>query len=315
MNYDMSVDVFHFQMDTIQHEQTLNESLLKLRFLSNLNIIEENQIVYESVMTSIKNFIINIFKSIADFTKKIIRRLTNIGPDLRKKKMKKLSKEKYGSVSITTYTFSKGANYAENQCDEFKNSVSDVLIKISSINRSIQMMVSKLVVDGFMDAIRKDIEFENIEDFYTSLIKKFKFNFIKPTDKDFQTSFAYEFVKDIISIETFDLNSEENVREFESNYVNMASLLDDMYKFSIDKAKDALKEAEKLVKYLDKETTLDGRTIDTNEIKPEYIDELKKYVKTYGSIIVAFLSINTLIISEYNSILKEMEDQVTGGNI
>ncbi len=90
MNYDMSVDVFHFQMDTIQHEQTLNESLLKLRFDKNLNIVEENQIVYESVMTSIKNFIINIFKSIADFTKKIIRRLTNIGPDLRKKKMKKL---------------------------------------------------------------------------------------------------------------------------------------------------------------------------------------------------------------------------------
>lgn len=315
MNYDMSVDVFHFQMDTIQHEQSLNESLLKLRFLSNLNIVEENQIVYESVVNSIKNFIINIFKSIANFIKKIIRRLTNIGPYSRKKKMKKLSKEKYESVSITTYTFSKGVNYAENQCDEFKNSVSDVLIKISSINRSIQMMVSKLVVDGFMDAIRKDIEFENIEDFYTSLIKKFKFNFIKPTDKDFQTSFANEFINDIISIETFDLNSEENVREFESNYVNMASLFDGMYKFSIDKAKDALKEAEKLVKYLDKETTLDGRTIDTNEIKPEYIDELKKYVKTYGSIIVAFLSINTLIISEYNSILKEMEDQVTGGNI
>ena len=314
MNYDMSVDVFHFQMDTIQHEQTLNESLLKLRFDKNLNIIEENQIVYESVVNSIKNFIINIFKSIVDFIKKIIRRLTNIGPDLRKKKMKKLSKEKYGSVSITTYTFSKGVNYAENQCDEFKNSVSDVLIKISSINRSIQMMVSKLVVDGFMDAIRKDIEFENIEDFYTSLIKKFKFNFIKPTDKDFQTSFANEFINDIISIETFDLNSEENVREFESNYVNMASLFDDMYKFSIDKAKDALKEAEKLVKYLDKETTLDGRTIDTNEIKPEYIDELKKYVKTYGSIIVAFLSINTLIISKYNSILKKM-DETIGGNV
>ena len=35
MNYDMSVDVFHFQMDTIQHEQTLNESLLKLRFDKN----------------------------------------------------------------------------------------------------------------------------------------------------------------------------------------------------------------------------------------------------------------------------------------
>ena len=314
MNYDMSVDVFHFQMDTIQHEQTLNESLLKLRFDKNLNIVEENQIVYESVVNSTKNFIINIFKSIVDFIKKIIRRLTNIGPDLRKKKMKKLSKEKYGSVSITTYTFSKGVNYAENQCDEFKNSVSDVLIKISSINRSIQMMVSKLVVDGFMDAIRKDIEFENIEDFYTSLIKKFKFNFIKPTDKDFQTSFANEFINDIISIETFDLNSEENVREFESNYVNMASLFDDMYKFSIDKAKDALKEAEKLVKYLDKETTLDGRTIDTNEIKPEYIDELKKYVKTYGSIIVAFLSINTLIISKYNSILKKM-DETIGGNV
>lgn len=314
MNYDMSVDVFHFQMDTIQHEQTLNESLLKLRFLSNLNIVEENQIVYESVVNSTKNFIINIFKSIVDFIKKIIRRLTNIGPDLRKKKMKKLSKEKYGSVSITTYTFSKGVNYAENQCDEFKNSVSDVLIKISSINRSIQMMVSKLVVDGFMDAIRKDIEFENIEDFYTSLIKKFKFNFIKPTDKDFQTSFANEFINDIISIETFDLNSEENVREFESNYVNMASLFDDMYKFSIDKAKDALKKAEKLVKYLDKETTLDGRTIDTNVIKPEYLDELKKYVTTYGSIIVAFLSINTLIISKYNSILKNM-DETIGGNV
>lgn len=315
MNYDMSVDVFHFQMDTIQHEQTLNESLLKLRFLSNLNIVEENQIVYESVVNSIKNFIINIFKSIANFIKKIIQRLTNIGPYLRKKKMKKLSKEKYESVSITTYTFSKGANYAENQCDEFKNSVSDVLIKISSINRSIQMMVSKLVVDGFMDAIRKDIEFENIEDFYTSLIKKFKFNFIKPTDKDFQTSFAYEFVKDIISIETFDLDSEENVREFEFNYTKMVSLFDDMYKFSIDKAKNVLKKAEELVKYLDKETTLNGKTIDASVIKPEYIDELKKYVKTYGSIIVAFLSINTLIISEYNSILKEMEDQVTGGNI
>lgn len=303
MNYDMSVDVFHFQMDTIQHEQTLNESLLKLRFDKNLNIIEENQIVYESVVYSIKNFIINIFKSIVDFIKKIIRRLTNIGPDLRKKKMKKLSKEKYGSVSITTYTFSKGANYAENQCDEFKNSVSDVLIKISSINRSIQMMVSKLVVDGFMDAIRKDIEFENIEDFYTSLIKKFKFNFIKPTDKDFQTSFANEFIDDIISIETFDLNS-----EFEFNYTKMASLFDDMYKFSIDRAKNALKEAEKLVKYFDKETTLNGKTIDASVIKPEYLDELKKYVKTYGSIIVAFLSINTLIISKYNSILKEMDD-------
>lgn len=315
MNYDMSVDVFHFQMDTIQHEQTLNESLLKLRFLSNLNIVEENQIVYESVMTSIKNFIINIFKSIADFTKKIIRRLTNIGPDLRKKKMKKLSKEKYGSVSITTYTFSKDANYAYDQCNLFKNSVSDVLVKISSIGRTIRMMTSKLVVDTFMDGIREDIEFENIEDFYTSLIKKFKFNFIKPTDKDFQTSFANEFINDIISIETFDLNSEENVREFESNYVNMASLLDDMYKFSIDKAKDALKEAEKLVKYLDKETTLDGRTIDTNEIKPEYIDEVKKYVATYGSIIIAFLSINTLIISKYNSILKKMDDQTIGGNV
>ena len=314
MNYDMSVDVFHFQMDTIQHEQTLNESLLKLRFDKNLNIVEENQIVYESVVNSFKNFIINIFKSIVDFIKKIIRRLTNIGPDLRKKKMKKLSKEKYGSISITTYTFSKDANYAENQCDEFKNSVSDVLIKISSINRSIQMMVSKLVVDGFMDAIRKDIEFENIEDFYTSLIKKFKFNFIKPTDKDFQTSFANEFINDIISIETFDLNSEENVREFESNYVNMASLFDDMYKFSIDRAKNALKEAEKLVKYLDKETTLNGKTIDANVIKPEYLDELKKYVKTYGSIIVAFLSINTLIISKYNSILKKM-DETIGGNV
>lgn len=308
MNYDMSVDVFHFQMDTIQHEQTLNESLLKLRFDKNLNIVEENQIVYESVVNSFKNFIINIFKSIVDFIKKIIRRLTNIGPDLRKKKMKKLSKEKYGSVSITTYTFSKGVNYAKNQCDEFKNSVSDVLIKISSINRSIQMMVSKLVVDGFMDAIRKDIEFENIEDFYTSLIKKFKFNFIKPTDKDFQTSFANEFIDDIISIETFDLNSEENVSEFEFNYTKMASLFDDMYKFSIDRAKNALKEAEKLVKYFDKETTLNGKTIDANMVKPEYLDELKKYVKTYGSIIVAFLSINTLIISKYNSILKEMDD-------
>lgn len=315
MNYDMSVDVFHFQMDTIQHEQTLNESLLKLRFDKNLNIVEENQIVYESVVNSFKNFIINIFKSIVDFIKKIIRRLTNIGPDLRKKKMKKLSKEKYGSVSITTYTFSKDANYAENQCDEFKNSVSDVLIKISSINRSIQMMVSKLVVDGFMDAIRKDIEFENIEDFYTSLIKKFKFNFIKPTDKDFQTSFANEFINDIISIETFDLDSEENVSEFEFNYTKMASLFDDMYKFSIDRAKNALKEAEKLVKYLDKETTLNGKTIDANMIKPEYLDELKKYVKTYGSIIVAFLSINTLIISKYNSILKKMDDQVIGGNV
>lgn len=315
MNYDMSVDVFHFQMDTIQHEQTLNESLLKLRFDKNLNIVEENQIVYESVVNSIKNFTINIFKSIVDFIKKIIRRLTNIGPYLRKKKMKKLSKEKYGSVSITTYTFSKGVNYAENQCDEFKNSVSDVLIKISSINRSIQMMVSKLVVDGFMDAIRKDIEFENIEDFYTSLIKKFKFNFIKPTDKDFQTSFANEFINDIISIETFDLDSEENISEFEFNYTKMASLFDDMYKFSIDRAKNALKEAEKLVKYLDKETTLNGKTIDANMIKPEYLDELKKYVKTYGSIIVAFLSINTLIISKYNSILKKMDDQVIGGNV
>lgn len=314
MNYDMSVDVFHFQMDTIQHEQTLNESLLKLRFDKNLNIIEENQIVYESVVNSIKNFTINIFKSIVDFIKKIIRRLTNIGPDLRKKKMKKLSKEKYGSVSITTYTFSKGVNYAENQCDEFKNSVSDVLIKISSINRSIQMMVSKLVVDGFMDAIRKDIEFENIEDFYTSLIKKFKFNFIKPTDKDFQTSFANEFINDIISIETFDLNSEENVSEFEFNYTKMASLFGDMYKFSIDKAKNALKKAEELVKYLDKETTLNGKTIDANMIKPEYLDELKKYVKTYGSIIVAFLGINTLIISKYNSILKKM-DETIGGNV
>ena len=315
MNYDMSVDVFHFQMDTIQHEQTLNESLLKLRFDKNLNIIEENQIVYESVVNSFKNFIVNIFKSIVDFIKKIIRRLTNIGPDLRKKKMKKLSKEKYGSVSITTYTFSKDANYAYDQCNLFKNSVSDVLIKISSIGRTIRMMTSKLVVDTFMDGIREDIEFENIEDFYTSLIKKFKFNFIKPTDKDFQTSFANEFITDIISIETFDLNSEENVREFESNYVNMASLFDDMYKFSIDKAKDALKEAEKLVKYLDKETTLDGRTIDTNEIKPEYIDEVKKYVTTYGSIIIAFLSINTLIISKYNSILKKMDDQTIGGNV
>lgn len=314
MNYDMSVDVFHFQMDTIQHEQTLNESLLKLRFDKNLNIVEENQIVYESVVNSFKNFIINIFKSIVDFIKKIIRRLTNIGPDLRKKKMKKLSKEKYGSVSITTYTFSKDANYAENQCDEFKNSVSDVLIKISSINRSIQMMVSKLVVDGFMDAIRKDIEFENIEDFYTSLIKKFKFNFIKPTDKDFQTSFANEFINDIISIETFDLDSEENVSEFEFNYTKMASLFGDMYKFSIDKAKNVLKKAEEIVKYLDKETTLNGKTIDASVIKPEYLDELKKYVKTYGSIIVAFLSINTLIISKYNSILKKM-DETIGGNV
>ena len=250
-----------------------------------------------------------------DFIKKIIRRLTNIGPYLRKKKMKKLSKEKYGSVSITTYTFSKGVNYAENQCDEFKNSVSDVLIKISSINRSIQMMISELVVDSFMDHIREDIEFENIEDFYTSLIKKFNFNFIKPTDKDFQTSFANEFITDIISIETFDLNSEENVSEFEFNYTKMASLFGDMYKFSIDKAKNALKKAEELVKYLDKETTLNGKTIDANMIKPEYIDELKKYVKTYGSIIVAFLSINTLIISKYNSILKKMDDQVIGGNV
>lgn len=315
MIYGMSVDVFHFQMDTIQHEQTLNESLLKLRFDKNLNIVEENQIVYESVVNSIKNFIINIFKSIVDFIKKIIRRLTNIGPYLRKKKMKKLSKEKYGSGSITTYTFRKGVNYAENQCDEFKNSVSDVLIKISSINRSIQMMVSKLVVDGFMDAIRKDIEFENIEDFYTSLIKKFNYNYLKPSAKDFQTSFAYEFIYDIFSIETFDLDSEENVREFESNYVNMASLFDDMYKFSIDRAKNALKEAEKLVKYLDKETTLNGKTMDASVIKPEYIDELKKYVKTYGSIIVAFLNINTLIISEYNSILKKMDDQTIGGNV
>lgn len=313
MNYDMSVDVFHFQMDTIRHEQTLNESLLKLRFDKNLNIVEENQIVYESVMTSIKNFIINIFKSIVDFIKKIIRRLTNTGPDLRKKKMKKLSKEKYGSVSITTYTFSKGVNYAENQCDEFKNSVSDVLIKISSIGRTIRMMTSKLVVDTFMDGIREDIEFENIEDFYTSLIKKFKFNFIKPTDKDFQTSFANEFINDIISIETFDLDSEENVRKFERNYDKMASLFDDMYKFSIDKAKGALKKAEELVKYLNKETTLDGRTIDTNEIKPEYIDEVKKYVTTYGSIIIAFLNINTLIISKYNSVLKEMDE--IGGNV
>ena len=304
MNYDMSVDVFHFQMDTIQHEQTLNESLLKLRFDKNLNIIEENQIVYESVVNSIKNFTINIFKSIVDFIKKIIRRLTNIGPDLRKKKMKKLSKEKYGSGSITTYTFRKGVNYAENQCDEFKNSVSDVLIKISSINRSIQMMVSKLVVDGFMDAIRKDIEFENIEDFYTSLIKKFKFNQIKPDDKDFQTSFANEFIKDIISIETFGPDNED----IDINYVDMSSLFDNMYKFSIDKAKDALKKTEKLIKYLDKEATLGGRTIDTDVIKPEYIDELKKYIKTYGSIITAFLSINTLIISKYNSIMKKMDD-------
>ena len=90
MNYDMSVDLFHFQMNTIQCEQTLNESLLKLRFDKNLNIIEENQIVCESVVNSIKNFIINIFKSIADFIKKIIRRLSNIGLDLRKKKMKKI---------------------------------------------------------------------------------------------------------------------------------------------------------------------------------------------------------------------------------
>lgn len=314
MNYDMSVDVFHFQMDTIQHEQTLNESLLKLRFDKNLNIIEENQIVYESVVNSFKNFIINIFKSIVDFIKKIIRRLTNIGPYLRKKKMKKLSKEKYGSVSITTYTFSKGVNYAENQCDEFKNSVSDVLIKISSINRYIQMMNSELIVYHSMNNIREDIEFENIEDFYTSLIKKFNFNYIKPSDKDFQTSFANEFINDIISIETFDLDNEENVREFEFNYTKMASLFDDMYKFSIDKAKNVLKKAEELVKYLDKETTLNGKTIDANMIKPEYIDELKKYVKTYGSIIVAFLSINTLIISKYNSILKKM-DETIGGNV
>ena len=69
--------------------------------------------------------------------------------------------------------------------------------------------------------------------------------------------------------------------------------------------KKALKGVEKLVKYLDKETTLNGKTIDTNVIKPEYIDELKKYLKTYGSIITAFLSINTLIISKYNSILKK----------
>ena len=311
MNYDMSVDVFHFQMDTIQHEQTLNESLLKLRFDKNLNIIEENQIVYESVVNSIKNFIINIFKSIADFIKKIIRRLSNIGLDLRKKKMKKLSKEKYGSDSITTYTFSKGLDYAENQCDEFKSSVSDVLIKISSISRTIQMMISELVVDASMDNIREDIEFENIEDFYTSLIKKFNFNQIKPSDKDFQTSFANEFINDIISIETFDLDG-----EFEfNNYTKMASLFEHIFKFSIDNAKKALKGVENLVKYLDKETTLNGKTIDANVIKPEYIDEVKKYVKTYGSIVTAFLSINTLIISKYNSILKKMDDQVTGGNI
>lgn len=315
MNYDMSVDLFNFQMNTIQCEQTLNESLLKLRFDKNLNIVEENQIVYESVVNGIKNFIINIFKSIADFIKKIIRRLTNIGPDLRKRKMKKLSKEKYGSDSITTYTFSKDVNYAENQCDEFKNSVSDVLIKISSISRNIQLMVGELTVFQCMNNIRADIEFENIEDFYASLIKKFKFNQIKPDDKDFQTSFANEFIKDIISIETFDLDSEENVGKFERNHVKMASLFDDMYKFSIDKAKDALKKTEKLIKYLDKEATLDGRTIDTDVIKPEYIDELKKYVKTYGSIITAFLSINTLIISKYNSILKKMDDQMIGGNI
>lgn len=315
MNYDMSVDVFHFQMDTIQHEQTLNESLLKLRFDKNLNIIEENQIVYESVVNSIKNFIINIFKSIVDFIKKIIRRLTNIGPYLRKKKMKKLSKEKYGSGSITTYTFRKGVNYAKNQCDKFKNSVSDVLIKIMSISGYLQMMNSELTVYHSMNNIREDIEFENIEDFYTSLIKKFNFNYLKPSAKDFQTSFAYEFIYEIISIETFDLDSEENVSEFEFNYTKMASLFDDMYKFSIDNAKNALKEAEKLVKYFDKETTLNGKTIDANMIKPEYIDELKKYVKTYGSIVTAFLSINTLIISNYNSILKKMDDQVTGGNI
>lgn len=304
MNYDMSVDVFHFQMDTIRHEQTLNESLLKLRFDKNLNIVEENQIVYESVVNSIKNFIINIFKSIADFIKKIIRRLTNIGPDLRKRKMKKLSKEKYGSDSITIYTFSKDVDYAYDQCDLFKNSVSDVLIKISSIGRIIQMMTSKLAVDTFMDVIRKDIEFENIEDFYTSLIKKFKFNQIKPDDKDFQTSFANEFIKDIISIETFGPDNED----IDINYVDMSSLFDNMYKFSIDKAKDALKKTEKLVKYLDKETTLNGRAIETNVFKPEYIDELKKYIKTYGSIITAFLSINTLIISKYNSIMKKMDD-------
>lgn len=315
MNYDMSVDVFHFQMDTIRHEQTLNESLLKLRFDKNLNIVEENQIVYESVVNSIKNFIINIFKSIADFIKKIIRRLNNLGPYLRKKKMKKLSKEKYGSDSITTYTFSKDANYAHDQCDLFEDSISDVLIKISSIGRTIRMMASKLVVDTFMDGIREDIEFENIEDFYTSLIKKFKFDQIKPGDKDFQTSFANEFIKDIISIETFDLDSEENVGKFERNYDKMASLFDDMYKFSIDKAKGALKKAEELVKYLDKEATLDGRTIDTDMIKPEYIDEIKKYVTTYGSIITAFLNINTLIISKYNSILKKMDDQMIGGNV
>ena len=95
----------------------------------------------------------------------------------------------------------------------------------------------------------------------------------------------------------------------------MASLFEDIFKFSIDNAKNALKGVEKLVKYLDKETTLNGKTIDTNVIKPEYIDEVKKYLKTYGSIVTAILSINTLIISKYNSILKKMEDQVTGGNI
>lgn len=311
MNYDMSVDLFNFQMNTIQCEQTLNESLLKLRFDKNLNIIEENQIVCESVVNSIKNFIINIFKSIADFIKKIIRRLSNIGLDLRKKKMKKLSKEKYGSGSITTYTFRKGVEYAKEQCDEFEESVFDVYITISSISRSLQMMSDEITVYSCMENIREDIEFENIEDFYASLIKTFNFNQIKPSDKDFRTSFANEFINDIISIETFDLDG-----EFEfNNYTKMASLFEKIFKFSIDNAKKELKGVEKLVKYLDKETTLNGKTIDTNVIKPEYIDEVKKYLKTYGSIVTASLSINTLIISKYNSILKKMEDQVTGGNI
>ena len=166
-------------------------------------------------------------------------------------------------------------------------------------------MVGKLTVFQCMNNIRADIEFENIEDFYTSLIKDFNFNQIKPSDKDFQTSFANEFIKDIISIETFDLDSEENVSRFEFNYIEMTSLFKNIFKFSIDNAKKALKGVEKLVKYLDKETTLNGKTIDTNVIKPEYIDEVKKYLKTYGSIVTASLSINTLIISKYNSILKK----------
>ena len=39
MNYDMSVDLFNFQMNTIQCEQTLNESLLKLRFFMMSSIL------------------------------------------------------------------------------------------------------------------------------------------------------------------------------------------------------------------------------------------------------------------------------------